>query len=193
MNREDWLHEVTNEFRLWFELKSNKKVQIPKVVHISVGFPKGRHGVLSIGQCWSGERSADGNSHIFIHPKLEAFEATEVLIHELVHAAVGTHHGHGKIFKAMATLVGLVGKATATSAGDSLSETIQEVISSVGDYPHAVLEPRAVKARPGSKLYKAWCPDCGYTCRICRRWLVEPGPPICPCNGQPMKSQEAEW
>ena len=41
-----------------------------------------------------------------------------------------------------------------------------------------------------TRLLKVKCRACGYTARITRKWLAEPGPPLCPCNSQPMVSRE---
>ena len=45
----------------------------------------------------------------------------------------------------------------------------------------------ALGTRPGSRLLKVQCGYCAYTCRITRKWLDELGPPLCPCNSQPME------
>ena len=42
-----------------------------------------------------------------------------------------------------------------------------------------------------TRMLKAQCGDCAYTVRVARKWLAEYGPPLCPCNSQPMESDYA--
>src|SRR5690606_40933556 len=92
-NREDWLQRATLELRDRF---TAAEFPLPEKLHLSVGFPaKGGLGARKrvVGQCWPGTVSADGVHHIFISPLLgDAVEVLAVLVHELVHAAVGTEH-----------------------------------------------------------------------------------------------------
>jgi hypothetical protein len=44
--------------------------------------------------------------------------------------------------------------------------------------------------KQGTRLFKAQCGDCAYTVRVTRKWLAELGPPLCPCNSEPM---ECDW
>lgn len=39
----------------------------------------------------------------------------------------------------------------------------------------------------GTRLLKAQCGSCAYTVRVTRRWLAELGPPLCPCNREPLE------
>ncbi len=39
-----------------------------------------------------------------------------------------------------------------------------------------------------TRMLKAQCGDCAYTVRVARKWIAEYGPPLCPCNGEPMES-----
>ncbi len=39
-----------------------------------------------------------------------------------------------------------------------------------------------------TRMLKAQCGACAYSCRVTRKWLSELGPPLCPCNGEPMES-----
>jgi hypothetical protein len=38
----------------------------------------------------------------------------------------------------------------------------------------------------GSRLKKVSCGDCGYIARVTKTWLEKFGPPLCPCNSEPM-------
>jgi hypothetical protein len=61
------------------------------------------------------------------------------LVHEVVHAVDRNENGHGAPFKKIATKVGLVGKMTATTAGEELEQKIEGWVKKLGDYPHAKL------------------------------------------------------
>lgn len=38
-----------------------------------------------------------------------------------------------------------------------------------------------------TRLVKVQCGSCAYTARTTRKWLDELGPPLCPCNHEPME------
>ncbi len=40
-----------------------------------------------------------------------------------------------------------------------------------------------------TRLLKAQCGFCAYTVRVTMKWLAELGPPLCPCNRQPMECE----
>jgi hypothetical protein len=63
-------------------------------------------------------------------------------------------------------------------------ERICEIVSRIGEYPHASLSPadRPFK-RDSTRLIKVVCPQCGYTCRTTRKWLAV-GFPRCPHGDQ---------
>jgi hypothetical protein len=42
-----------------------------------------------------------------------------------------------------------------------------------------------------TRMLKAQCGHCAYTVRVTRKWLAELGPPLCPCNREPMEC--AQW
>ena len=84
-----------------------------EVIRISTGFPsKGARGLKSrtIGQCWDATYIADGVCQIYISPVLvDAVKVLGVLVHELVHAAVGCQCGHKGPFRKAALAAGLTG------------------------------------------------------------------------------------
>ena len=43
-----------------------------------------------------------------------------------------------------------------------------------------------------TRMLKCECSACGYVARTTRRWLIEYGPPLCPCNGEPMRDALAD-
>jgi len=185
INRETWLNQAVLKLAPLFQSKGYK---IPQV-KVSVGFPGGGSPRKRIGEAWHPKASADGLGSIFISPVLdESTRVLDVLVHELVHAVVGTEHGHGKVFKRCAVAVGLTGKMRSTVAGRELTTHLSGLIETLGAYPHGRLNlsERPTK-KQSTRMIKMECPDCGYICRSSMSSIVEHGPVICPCNLEPMK------
>ena len=175
MTREEWLIRACSPLS---KIVCQAGAQCPPVA-VSIGFPRGRGGASTkIGQCWAGHVSADGHPAIFISPILDdPVRILDVLLHELVHAAVGLEHGHRGQFAKVAKACGLVGKPSATTAGEGLSLRLNAISESLGPLPHAALTvgdaPRAgsrlrlyececpVKVRVGSDSFDATCNACG--------------------------------
>lgn len=153
---------------------------------VSVGFPGGGSARKRIGECWSDKASSAGLTEMFISPILEsASEVDHVLLHEMIHAAVGTAEGHKGPFKALARAVGLTGKMTATTASEELRERLNATIAdTLGAYPHARLDLGASGVKKQTtRMIKAECMDCGYTFRTAQKW-IDTGLPTCVCGGE---------
>ena len=138
--RETWLQEgielLDKEF---FSGRDNK---LPNKIRVSCGFPK-RATHKAIGQCWDNIVSEDETYEIFVSPtKAESVRVLDILLHELIHASVGTEHGHRGPFRTMAKGFGLAGKMTATYAeeGTELYEILSKISSRLGKYPHAPMK-----------------------------------------------------
>lgn len=193
-NREDWLQRATLELR---DLFDRAEWPLPAKLHLSVGFPsKGALGRKKrrIGECWPVSVSADNVHHIFISPLLgDPIEVLAVLVHELLHAAVGTEHAHkGKFITGMKA-VGLVGKPTATEAGEALRTQLVDIIETLGPYPHAALDPKTLEGKKQTtRMFKAVCPSGDsvngkvYTVRLTRLHIDAFGAPTCPRCEKPM-------
>jgi hypothetical protein len=183
--REAWLHRATDLLRPKFEALGKP---LPKVIHISVGLPKGRK---AIGECWAGSASEDGARHVFISPVLDAIDALDTLVHELAHAALPEDAKHKRPFAQLAIALGLDGKPTSTSAGPALRAELSAMLDVLGEYPHAKLDPtRTGKPKQSTRLVKCECGICGYTVRTTSKWLNYAGPPLCPaeaCEAQAMQ------
>lgn len=180
--REAWLLRGVTLLRPYME---EHGATVPDVVRVSCGFPS-RAVRKTLGECWcSGD--AAGNQQIFITPTLsDPVRVLDVLVHELLHAALPPKVKHGPKFAKMAHALGLEGKPTATTAGAALTELLRGHVETLGAYPHAslVLGARSVQ---GTRLLKATCGECGYTVRVTRKWLEAAGTPLCPCNQEPME------
>jgi hypothetical protein len=184
--REAWLSAYAERIQL--EVFTANGLSIYNPVRLSVGWPS--KGALSrkrrvIGQCWSPEVSRDGYAEIFISPVLDDVVVVgATIVHELVHAAIGTDKEHSPAFKRAMGKVGLTGKPTATEASEGLAETLRDIVSGLGEYPHGALSPQVKEKVQGTRLIKAECLGCGYTIRITRKWIDEVGLPACPACGE---------
>ena len=155
-------------------------------VRASVGIPAGGKGgkLKRIGECWSNLASADDTTEIFICPsQSDPVAVLAILLHELIHAAVGLKCGHKGAFKRVAVALGLEGKMTATVPGAALASYLAALASTLGDYPHAALNTAlSGRKKQGTRMIKLECDDCGWSCRTAQK-NVDAGTPTCHCGG----------
>lgn len=195
--REQWLGCALELIRN--HLRCLAAINVPMTTKVSCGLAGGRIGSKRIGECWSHTASTGDFTEIFISPVLSDVTAKAgvlaTLIHEAIHAALGSEVGHKKPFQNAAKAAGLEGKATATYAGNVLLDTIANWANVLGDYPHASMNPSARK-KQSTRLVKVQCSnqECGYVLRTTQKWIDKVGAPICPCNDEQMlvESQESE-
>lgn len=119
-------------------------------VRVSCGFPYRMQG-KAIGQCWSSQNSEDETFELFVSPVLvDPVTVLATLLHEMIHAAVGTECGHKGEFRKLALAVGFRGKMTATvvEEGTLLHDTLSELAEKLGPYPHGALRPAAHASKP---------------------------------------------
>lgn len=184
--REEWLHDLASR------VAPILGVTVP-AIRCSVGFPGGRSRGgrgKRIGECWDSAASSDGSNAIFVSPTIaDAATAAHVLVHEMIHAAVGVKHGHRGPFRRMALAVGLTGKMTATTATPELADKLAEIVDEIGPYPHAQLNADlSGRKKQSTRMLKLTCPACGYTVRTTAKW-IERGLPVCPC-GETMQGDD---
>lgn len=187
--REQWLLKAV---KLMAPLFAQHGYKVP-AVRVACGWPSSR--ALSVkkrvlGECWANTAATDLVSQIFISPYLEdaidQFGVLPTLVHEVVHAVVGHKAGHGAVFGKCARAVGLEGKLTATHGSKQLLEACAEWVKLLGPYPHAKLDSlKSPRKKQTTRLVKCEC-ECGYNCRVTRKWLDEVGAPICPHNKKVM-------
>jgi hypothetical protein len=170
---------------MWRKLIKDNDATVPDNVRVSCSFPS--HAIRkTIGEAWSETASEDNAHETFISPVLsDPIEVLSVLLHELVHHAVGVQHGHRAPFKRLAVACGLEGKMTATHAGEELTKTLKTMAETLGEYPHKTLNPGIGRKKQSTRLVKCECNTCGYIVRTTEKWLVF-GAPLCPCNQEEM-------
>lgn len=189
-NREAWLECVAQAIRPRFDAVG---APLPSNIRIAIGFPStGRRG-QRIGECWDSTASADGTFEILIRPDIdEPLDVGAVLLHELIHAAVGIRNGHGPAFRRVALALGLAGPMRSTALGTDGRAWLEPIVSAAGPLPHARLAPGGLTTRPKpqpTRMIKCVCDTCGYTARTTRLWLDRSGAPHCPAHGAMVEAQ----
>lgn len=180
--REAWLHALIEAIRPWYK---EAGTPLPKSVRISVGFSSKGARSNRIGECWAPSADEHGLSQIFVHPSLsDAGTVAHVVVHELIHAAVGCDKQHGPAFRAPAVALGLEGRMTATVPGADLVERLKPVLKELGRYPHGALKGGTSSGpkKQSTRMLKCECPECGYIARTTSKWIDEVGAPICPAD-----------
>lgn len=191
--REAWLGAAVGLLRPVFE---DAGLAVPPKLRASCGWPGGGSINTRIGECWDTKCSKDKTAEVFISPSLDRPAGKQgvlaILVHEIVHATVGVDQKHGKEFRRAATIVGLEGRMTSTTAGPALQSTLADIAGELGPYPHAALTPRKreKKSKSSCRLLKAACPQCGYVVRVTRKWLDDAGAPICPTCEVPFAEEK---
>jgi hypothetical protein len=200
ITREQWLAKAAVKLTRRIEAAGFK---MPEKVRYTCGFPS--KSALAkkrqrIGECWDAGCSKDGTFEISVSPtQADATRVLDILLHEMIHSAVGLECGHKGNFKKCAVACGLDGKMTATTAGPELAKDLTKLAEQLGPYPHAKLEGRKSNApkKQGTRMLKLECVDCGYVARTTKKW-IETGLPTCHCGGtftsdyQPEESDDGE-
>ena len=180
-NREEWLGRLVTALRPMF---AEQGYVLPERIRVSCSWPGGGSARKRIGEAWSPKCSADGTHETFISPVLDDVAVVaHVLVHELVHHAVGVEAGHKGPFRKLATALGLTGKMTATEAGPELAARLHALTERIGPYPHASLSASGGRKKQTTRMLKVACTACGCIVRMTRQWLDEVGAPTCACGG----------
>lgn len=144
--RETWLLAAVLKLK---PLLKKAGVEMPEKYAVSCGFPKSRN--KAIGQCWDPTCTDDGTIHMFISPSIQkATRVLDILIHEMIHAAVGLECKHRGKFRIVAKVIGLEGKMTATTVSEEnpLMEHLEAIVKALGPYPHSALTRTPTATRP---------------------------------------------
>lgn len=179
--REQWLVAALQALRPAFAAVG---ASIPET-RVSIGFPS--RNALSrrnrtIGQCWDKAITSDAHYHVFVSPVLsDGVDVLAVLVHELVHAVVGTEYGHKAPFRRLAIAMGLEGKMTSTVPSEALRERLNALLSDLGPFPSGSIDVTTLPKQT-TRLIKASCPACGAIIRLSKAVIEDPGLPYCACT-----------
>jgi hypothetical protein len=196
--REEWLNAaaeiIASRFHDVFEQEFGADGMTHlESLHVSAGFPSA--GGLAekkkvIGQCWNSKTSADQHHHIFISPVLQdPVEVIATLAHEMVHAADDGEHGHKGAFTRAVRGMNLIGKPTATLAGEEFRAFALKSVQTLGAYPHVALQPTLKVKTQKTYMKKVVCDECDCVIRMTEKWLEAAGTPTCGCGGTMMEEE----
>lgn len=192
--RENWLNKAVQELKDTLLTEE----ELPEKLKVSCGFCVKKN---AIGICCPPVGSKDGYTEIFIDPQLdESCRVLDVLLHELIHAILGSGRGHGKAFKKIALRVGLLEPVTATTASAELNEKLKKIVERIGEYPHsAYIKPTKAKEESKDKEDKAMvnlrCKDeCDILVKTLKSYLVKRNLTFsCPVCGDNLKNKEERY
>lgn len=188
VNRETWLLAIIEDLSTDFVRLG---APLPRV-RVSCGFTSSKQ---AIGECHYPKGSTDGSTEIFIHPgEADPIDVAAILVHELVHAALGPGFGHGPVFGKLARALGLEGKLTATYAGPKTVARLRDAIADVGfAYPHARLMSGEAADKPkkqvSKRLINVRCPDCGFFAKVLGEQMIA-GRLVCPVDGEMLLTKD---
>lgn len=131
MTRQEWLHKIAERL---IPLFPDAGLALPEF-SVTVGITTGKDGhVDAIGQCFHSDNRCV--NRLYVSPLIKTgLQASETLVHEMVHAAAGRGAKHGPAFRRVAVKVGLVGRMTCTVAGPRLAKTLNDLEAEIGPYP----------------------------------------------------------
>lgn len=180
--RETWLKEAAEFMRPWL---SAQGAPMPEKFYVTCSWNKGS-GDKGIGQCFAPECCDEGVPHMSVCPTQgEPIRVLDILLHEMIHAAVGVEEGHKGRFKTVAKGLGLAGKMTATIAepGTELYTNLEMLAQKLGPYPHSALRPPAKKGK--GKGGSGWVrlkstTDEDYRVVVSPKIMAEKGAPLDP-------------
>lgn len=182
--REEWLTAAIQEVRPLFLVEG---YPIADRIRAACGFPANHSRNGRIGECHASTASADQHYEVLISPVLDdPRQVLAVLVHELCHTRPGSMN-HGVNFSRAALAMGLAPGAAgwkATTPGQSFDALYGQILSGLGQYPHAALSVASTK-KQSTRMLKAVCPSCGYTIRLTKKW-ADQGLPICGLDGSSM-------
>jgi hypothetical protein len=217
---EEWADRVVDLYRAQIAALGHP---VPPVA-VSPGWTSGgRRQSQVLGECWTPRVSTDhtegrqGTVQIYLSPRIDDdVMLAHVILHEVIHAAVGLEHGHRGEFKRVALALGFAGKMEASRWSEEAREDCARRLdeAGVGPYPRPRFRDLGggVIIRPGkpekpgdggssgpktqgTRMIKVHCPACGYTLRTTRRWLDVAVPacpvPDCDRHGQTMARADA--
>jgi hypothetical protein len=179
--------------------------RLPAKIDIDFGFTSHGSRKGPVGEYYEGAATTNGVPKMNIRCSTADIDRIfEAVGHQVLHAAVGAEHGHGKPFRDCALRMQYVGsKMKEAVPGPKLMERVHALAESLGPFPRGALkfethDPAGVEKPPKlsadsperqeNRHLKCECliNDCGYIARVSAKTLREKGPPICPVHLRPM-------
>lgn len=185
--REDWLTAATQELRFMFDLLGKP---LPQRIRVTAGHPLNFKRNRRLGDCHAAGDSADRSIEICVSPTVaNPVDVFTVLLSQLCRATAGAL-SYGTAYEVIATEMGLestspvISDKWKTCRGNAgFVERFGDMITGLGDYPHAALGVADSRTQ-STRMLKAFCPECSYTVRLTTKWATV-GLPSCPVHSIP--------
>lgn len=171
--REEWLTDAVRSLCMLVFQPADFDLR-PETMRVTCSWPAGSDPSKAIGQCWKREASPLGVNEMFISPTMaDPVAVLEILVHEMSHAYDDCQSKHGAAFKKIATKVGLIGKMTATSAGDVLRAKLSGIAANLGSYPHQAMALKLKEKPAKTYMLKCTCGEesCGFVFRATAKMI----------------------
>jgi hypothetical protein len=186
ITREQWLNDALALIR---ERAASVGVTVPADARVSVGFPGGGSARKRIGECWTRAQSSIGVNEMFISPVVrEPVEMLAVLVHEAIHASDDCASGHTGHFRKAATAIGLVGKMTATTAGEELRAWLQDLVDNVLPMQKPGALSLSGRKKQSTHMLKFECSACGCIVRTSAAWADTVRDARCGCGSESFRA-----
>jgi len=184
MTREEYLNQGVEVLRPIFEVMGSP---LPSNIRVTCGLPSTFKRSGTLGECFPDTDSGDNHFEVFISPTIaDPVRVFEVLVQQLCRTTSGAMSYKSNAYVSLLIKMGLTvtGKYHEVTGDASFATKYVDLISELGDYPHAELK-LAVHAKQSTRMLKATC-DCEgsdpkqqYTVRLTQKWALK-GMPICP-------------
>lgn len=174
-NREDWLNAAVDELRPFFSARGHA---LPAEIRVACAYPTNakRSGFKVLGECIPNTNSADGHWEIYISPVLDSpTKVTETLIAQLCRTAKGAYNVTTLRYAHVADDMHILPAGTGSSPykevshGGNFLVAYQDIIDSLGIYPHAKVDVSIHKSQ-GTRMLLAVCPTCQCKIRMTAKW-----------------------
>ena len=212
---EKYIHSVaTIAIRRVTKKREIKRLKDIKLVY-GVG-NRSLRGVTYYDAWKNGKKTANSLVEVCAFGESNNIQLAGTTIHELGHVLAGPGAGHGKGWKAACKVLGLhISQAGGqqyqrSDFADDIWKGIEKIKVPTDGAPSTLVALRPggprIKVTPkpcgmgigtrggksrgagsGSRLVRVECKECGYICRVTRKWL-EVGPPRCPDHGAMVES-----
>ena len=175
-NREAWQHACVDELRSFF---SSRGHTLPAEIRVACGYPTNakRSGFKVLGECIPNTNSADGHWEIYISPILsDPSKVTETLIAQLCRTAKGAYAVTNQAYAKVAEDMLIYPDGTLSNPyktvmhGSAFDMAYQDIIDSLGVYPHAKVDVSIHKSQ-GTRMLLARCPTCQCSIRMTSKWV----------------------
>lgn len=176
--REQWLATALDEARPVVESLTGEF--LARRIRVGVGFPSTFRRSGTLAECWPDVDSGDATAEVIISPTIaDPVEVFARLLGQIIRTLPGAMSPASVSYRAAFDAVMLTGGAdkNALLYSAEFYDQWEQIVASLGDYPHAELST-GVKKTQSTRMLKMVCPQCGYILRTTEKWIKQ-GIPVC--------------